>query len=154
MHSENEDDPGSSSEWKEDDKKKVKRRRSNRKTKKIRFSLDYSSNDDSDQDWNHTRKGKGSAKRKINNGPVEVDSSYTSGSFLISKLDMQNFDQLNPPHIWRIDGKFLLQKFEPFIEDKKLKYRNTSIVSKAFKIVIVKYCNIVTVHRMVSRREM
>lgn len=46
------------------------------------------------------------------------------------KKDVQTGDPSKHPCIWRIDGKALLQKYEPFEDDGKIKHKNTSIVSK------------------------
>lgn len=65
------------------------------------------------------------------NAPVEnlcFNHFLQTGSFLILKKDAQSGDPLKHPCIWKIDGKALLQKFEPFEEDGKIKHRNTSIV--------------------------
>lgn len=36
------------------------------------------------------------------------------------------------PHVWKIDGKALLQKYIPFEQDGKTLYKNTSVVSIVF----------------------
>lgn len=36
------------------------------------------------------------------------------------------------PHVWKIDGKALLQKYVPFEQDGKTLYKNTSVVSLLF----------------------
>lgn len=51
-----------------------------------------------------------------------------TGSFLVAKKDAQTGDPLKHPCIWKIDGKALLQKYEPFEEEGKIRHRNTSIV--------------------------
>lgn len=52
---------------------------------------------------------------------------YATGSFVILKKDAQVGDPAKHPCIWRIDGKALLQKYEAFAEDGKVRHKNTSI---------------------------
>ncbi|XP_050311810.1 uncharacterized protein LOC126747308 isoform X4 [Anthonomus grandis grandis] len=52
---------------------------------------------------------------------------YATGSFVIAKKDAQGGDPAKHPVIWRIDGKALLQKYEAFDEDEKVRHKNTSI---------------------------
>lgn len=52
---------------------------------------------------------------------------YATGSFVILKKDAQVGDPSKHPCIWRIDGKALLQKYEAFDEDGKVRHKNTSI---------------------------
>ncbi|XP_060520458.1 VID27-like protein [Cylas formicarius] len=52
---------------------------------------------------------------------------YATGSFVILKKDAQVGDPSKHPCIWRIDGKALLQKYEAFDEDDKVRHKNTSI---------------------------
>ncbi|KAJ8922267.1 hypothetical protein NQ315_004205 [Exocentrus adspersus] len=52
---------------------------------------------------------------------------YATGSFVIQKKDAQVGDPAKHPCIWRIDGKALLQKYEAFDEDGKVRHKNTSI---------------------------
>ncbi|XP_028133892.1 uncharacterized protein LOC114329078 [Diabrotica virgifera virgifera] len=51
---------------------------------------------------------------------------YTTGSFVILKKDAEG-DASKHPCIWRIDGKALLQKYEAYDEDGKVRHKNTSI---------------------------
>jgi hypothetical protein len=55
-----------------------------------------------------------------------------SGAFVVAKADV-NGDK--DPTLWRIDGKALLQKYLPFIENGKTLYKSTSTVSLAFFIL-------------------
>lgn len=53
---------------------------------------------------------------------------FQSGEFIVVKTDLNEED----PPLWRIDGKLLLQKYEPFKSDKsdgKILYRNISTVN-------------------------
>ncbi|XP_056631212.1 leiomodin-2-like [Diorhabda sublineata] len=52
---------------------------------------------------------------------------YATGSFVILKKDAQVGDPSKHPCIWRIDGKALLQKYEAFDDDGKVRHKNTSI---------------------------
>lgn len=48
---------------------------------------------------------------------------------MINKKDVQKGDPNCKPCIWRIDGKALLQKYEPYEEDGKWRHKNTSVVN-------------------------
>ncbi|KAK9686152.1 hypothetical protein QE152_g37394 [Popillia japonica] len=63
--------------------------------------------------------------KQATNSPFQ--HNYTTGSFVVNKKDAQQGSSTNPPCIWKIDGKALLQKFEPFEEDGKVRHRNTSV---------------------------
>lgn len=52
---------------------------------------------------------------------------FATGSFVILKKDAQGGDPKKHPCIWRIDGKALLQKYEAFDEDDKVRHKNTSV---------------------------
>lgn len=49
-----------------------------------------------------------------------------SGEFVAIKSELNEMW----PAIWRVDGKTLLQKYEPFEENGKVLYRNISTVSE------------------------
>nr|XP_022902107.1 uncharacterized protein LOC111414878 isoform X2 [Onthophagus taurus] len=142
--SENEDDPAvfesSGSEWDEvTEKKRNKRRTSQRLSKKPRVAMTQSSDSEEDEGERKTkpkngvnRKQKGSTNTKSSAAnkiiPANESASYTPGSFVIAKKDAQSGDMSNPPCIWKIDGKALLQKYEPFKQDDQVRHRNTSII--------------------------
>lgn len=50
---------------------------------------------------------------------------FKSGEFVVIKADLIE----EYPPLWRIDGKTLLQKYEPFTSNGKVLYRNISTVS-------------------------
>ncbi|VVC91609.1 unnamed protein product [Leptidea sinapis] len=56
-----------------------------------------------------------------NNRPIE-EMPYQSGEFITLKSELNEMW----PAMWRVDGKTLLQKFEPFEENGKVLYRNIS----------------------------
>lgn len=59
---------------------------------------------------------------------VRVSKDFTSGAFVVLKTDFIN-STTDPPPIWKIDGKALLQKYVPFFQDGKTLYKNTSVYS-------------------------
>jgi len=65
--------------------------------------------------------------KKVTTVKVISSGDYSTGSFVILKKDAQVGDKKKQPCIWRIDGKALLQKYEPLTEDGKVKHKNTSI---------------------------
>ncbi|KAF9412974.1 hypothetical protein HW555_008671 [Spodoptera exigua] len=56
-----------------------------------------------------------------NTRPLE-EMPYQSGEFIALKTELNDMW----PAIWRVDGKTLLQKYEPFEENGKVLYRNIS----------------------------
>ncbi|KAJ8727055.1 hypothetical protein PYW08_015452 [Mythimna loreyi] len=56
-----------------------------------------------------------------NSRPIE-EMPYQSGEFIALKSELNEMW----PAIWRVDGKTLLQKYEPFDENGKVLYRNIS----------------------------
>ncbi|KAL0884001.1 hypothetical protein ABMA27_016048 [Loxostege sticticalis] len=58
---------------------------------------------------------------QLDNRPVE-EMPYQSGEFVAIKSELNEMW----PAIWRVDGKTLLQKYEPFEENGKVLYRNIS----------------------------
>ncbi|XP_026765179.1 uncharacterized protein LOC113523412 isoform X2 [Galleria mellonella] len=56
-----------------------------------------------------------------NTRPIE-EMPYQSGEFVAIKTELNEMW----PSIWRVDGKTLLQKYEPFEENGKVLYRNIS----------------------------
>lgn len=58
---------------------------------------------------------------------VKASKDFTSGAFVVLKNDFIN--SATDPPIWKIDGKALLQKYVPFVQDGKTLYKNTSVYS-------------------------
>ncbi|KAF2880945.1 hypothetical protein ILUMI_25226 [Ignelater luminosus] len=155
-YSENEDDPevyeSSGEEWAEEkeEKKRSNRRSSQRLSKKPKVShVELSSDEDEDV---KPKSKNGIKRQKVDDSTDSNDSSsptptsnknnvrkvpapgskinasdFVNGGFLILKKDAQLGDSNKQPCLWRIDGKALLQKYEPFEEDGAVKHRNTSI---------------------------
>lgn len=145
-NSESEDDPRNTSdeEWTARPKKKnTQLRKSVRLIKKAKT---YTSSEDdcslvqgAKVHRNGLKKRKPTSKRAFNGTltqsiflettrtPVQAPTTFTSGAFVVAKHDAQSYDSGSPPHIWRIDGKALLQKFEPVAADTHLRYKNTSV---------------------------
>lgn len=68
---------------------------------------------------------------------------FQSGEFVVIKADLNE----EYPALWRIDGKTLLQKYEPFKSNGKTLYRNIStVINKIFfyeiPIILFQYINI------------
>lgn len=59
---------------------------------------------------------------------LSLNEDFKFGDFIVSRLDV--FQEWPP--IWRVDGKTLLQKFEPFHNNNKTIYRSISTVSGKF----------------------
>ncbi|XP_015833426.1 uncharacterized protein LOC103314681 isoform X2 [Tribolium castaneum] len=151
--SENEDDPAvyesSGSEWDSDTElepvKKTTRRTSCRVSKKPRLKSETSSDSSEIEDDPKPRKRNGVNKKQ----KTEVDQEekvinakdFSTGSFVILKKDAQVGDPKKHPCIWRIDGKALLQKYEPFEEEGRIRHKTSSI-----KLLI-------TVYRVVTFRK-
>lgn len=68
---------------------------------------------------------------------------FQSGAFVVLKSDFLN--STTDPPIWKIDGKALLQKYIPFVQDGKTLYKNTSVVRKCiFYIKLFYYLREIT----------
>lgn len=62
----------------------------------------------------------------------DQQNEFQSGDFIICRQDvLQDW-----PALWRVDGKTLLQKFEPFQNHGKMIYRSISTVSLSIAICI------------------
>ncbi|XP_008559916.1 putative uncharacterized protein DDB_G0277255 isoform X1 [Microplitis demolitor] len=117
----------------DDDDKKKKRGRPviSKKTRKMLDDDDYSSSD--------LIPKKGRKKSDHKNSVLKIDekllasvsdedidiSPFKSGEFVVIKAELKE----EYPALWRIDGKTLLQKYEPFDSNGKTLYRNISTYS-------------------------
>lgn len=109
----------SEEESSEDEEKKSKKRSKNGMNKKQKLSNSTSKIVNSE------------AKTKTVQQPAMrtlYSESFETGSFVILKKDAQVGDPNKRPHIWRVDGKALLQKYEAFEQDGCIRHKNTSIV--------------------------
>lgn len=98
------------------------------------LSNDSNSNMSKDQDKEGGSSDSDSSKNVPSRGihrkfiPKTIFSEdYATGSFVILKKDAQGGDPSKHPVIWRIDGKALLQKYEAFDEEDKVRHKYTSI---------------------------
>lgn len=67
----------------------------------------------------------GSAEQLTMMDSIQNADDFKSGDFVVSRLEVfQDW-----PPLWRVDGKTLLQKFEPFNNNGKTIYRSISTVS-------------------------
>ncbi|XP_034935014.1 uncharacterized protein [Chelonus insularis] len=121
----------------DDEEKKKKRGRPviSKKTRKMLDDDDYLSSD------LMPRKGrkKGDMKNMVSKFACKIDekllasvsdedidiSPFKSGEFVVIKTELEE----EYPALWRIDGKTLLQKYEPFNSNGKMLYRNISTYS-------------------------
>ncbi|XP_054287064.1 uncharacterized protein LOC129002951 [Macrosteles quadrilineatus] len=53
---------------------------------------------------------------------LTINKDFVSGAFLVLRTEASNVD----PPLWKIDGKALLQKYNPFVEEGKTLYKNTA----------------------------
>ncbi|XP_045462646.1 uncharacterized protein LOC123672545 isoform X3 [Harmonia axyridis] len=147
--SEAEDDPesyeSSEDEWVETEKKTSRRRTTRKIAKKPKKSLEVDESSDSTSDRSLPKPKNGAIRKKKSPSSkvspstasskkkgykIVYSNNYAVGSFVISKQDAQVGDPNKHPWIWRIDGKSLLQKYEPFEHEGKVRHKNTSISSK------------------------
>ncbi|XP_061378762.1 uncharacterized protein LOC116766159 isoform X2 [Danaus plexippus] len=75
----------------------------------------------SNRKLHHIKHQQVSSSAQIENRPIE-EMPYQSGEFVAIKSELNEMW----PAIWRVDGKTLLQKYEPFEENGKVLYRNIS----------------------------
>ena len=62
----------------------------------------------------------------VSSSLCRILSPHQTGDFLISVDDIN----LDKPPIWRIDGKFLIQKYEPIKGNGQRLYKNMATVSQ------------------------
>lgn len=84
-------------------------------------SLSYSS----PQQQNFSNASNESGEQLTMMNSVQNTDDFKSGDFVVSRLEV--FQEWPP--LWRVDGKTLLQKFEPFNSNNKTIYRSISTVS-------------------------
>lgn len=118
-----------SSDDDDDSKPKSKNGIKRQKVEKVEDSNDTSNDDDEDDTSSPTpvANKNNMAKRSPAPGSRINASDFVNGGFLILKKDAQLGDSSKNPCLWRIDGKALLQKYEPFDDEGQVKHRNTSI---------------------------
>ncbi|XP_066151512.1 myb-like protein V [Euwallacea fornicatus] len=112
------------------------------KKQKVSNESELSNDDNSDMFQENNKKEKGNTDSDSSRTSIHVPSrgvhrkfipktiyseDYATGSFVILKKDAQGGDPSKHPVIWRIDGKALLQKYEAFDEDDRVRHKNTSI---------------------------
>lgn len=79
------------------------------------------------QQQNYTNASNGSGDQLTMMDSVQNSDDFKSGDFVVSRLEVfQDW-----PPLWRVDGKTLLQKFEPFNNNNKTIYRSISTVSES-----------------------
>ncbi|XP_067135485.1 uncharacterized protein [Centruroides vittatus] len=97
----------------------------------------------------YERKIKSPTSFKFTQSTRIIEGHFKPGNFVLAIADK---DKENPP-IWRIEGKSLLQRFEPFNADGRILYRNASSYSAWNSTTIYKYIGvnvILVTHNRVS----
>ncbi|XP_078047947.1 uncharacterized protein LOC144475688 isoform X2 [Augochlora pura] len=127
----------------DEEEKKKKRGRPviTKKSRKVREESDYCSSDSVGSKIKTRKKHESHSKISSASGKLsckidekllasisdeDIDiSPFKSGEFVVIKTDLSE----EYPALWRIDGKTLLQKYEPFKSNGKTLYRNISTYS-------------------------
>lgn len=139
-------------DWNQDDddfidvpRRKTRKSRTNNKQTKRNTTQDNNSVTNSYNDDDSKRTGPSSSSVTVTPQPIvgsstsaesqapDQQNEFQSGNFIICRQDvLQEW-----PAIWRVDGKTLLQKFEPFQNNGKMIYRSISTVSSSITILSV-----------------